>query len=137
MIECKEIFGNPHVLVVDNLHLVCILISFFNNRIVGGGTRPQWYLGSGPRCGTGSLGEYKTPGMRQSVWDGLWRPAGAFFQIGLGCVMSHHHIDGLCTFQFKFWRENSKWSSCQQSVAKIWFQLQKTISCWSDLSLFA
>ena len=25
-----------------------------------------------------------------SVWDGLWRPGGAFFQIGLGCVMSHH-----------------------------------------------
>ena len=21
---------------------------------------------------------------------GLWRPGGAFFQIGLGCVMSHH-----------------------------------------------
>ena len=26
-----------------------------------------------------------------SVWDGLWRPGGAFFQIGFGCVMSHHH----------------------------------------------
>ena len=25
-----------------------------------------------------------------SIWDGLWRPGGAFFQIGLGCVMSHH-----------------------------------------------
>ena len=25
-----------------------------------------------------------------SVWDGLQRPGGAFFQIGLGCVMSHH-----------------------------------------------
>ena len=49
-----------------------------------------------------------------SAWDGLWRPGGAFFQIGLGCVMSHHHIEGLCTFLFKFWRENSKWSSCQQ-----------------------
>ena len=55
--------------------------------------------------------------MPDSVRGGLWRPGGAFFQIGLGCVMSHHHIDGLCTFQFKFWRENSKWSSCQQSVA--------------------
>ena len=32
-----------------------------------------------------------------SVWDGLWRPGGAFFQIGFGCVMSHHHIEGLCT----------------------------------------
>ena len=37
-----------------------------------------------------------------SAWDGLWRPGGAFFQIGLGCVMSHHHIEGLCTFLFKF-----------------------------------
>ena len=36
----------------------------------------------------------------ESVWDGLWRPGGAFFQIGLGCVMSHHHIEGLCTFLF-------------------------------------
>ena len=31
-----------------------------------------------------------------SVWDGLWRPGGAFFQIDFGCVMSHHHIKGLC-----------------------------------------
>ena len=51
-----------------------------------------------------------------SVWDGLWRPGGAFFQIGFGCVMSHHHIEGLCTFLFKFWRENSKLSLCQQLV---------------------
>ena len=28
--------------------------------------------------------------MPLSIWDGLWRPGGAFFQIGLGCVMSHH-----------------------------------------------
>ena len=28
--------------------------------------------------------------MPDSVRDGLWRPGGAFFQIGLGCVMSHH-----------------------------------------------
>ena len=47
-------------------------------------------LGSGPRCGTGSLGQYKTPDMLDSVPDGLWRPGGAFFQIGLGCVMIHH-----------------------------------------------
>ena len=26
----------------------------------------------------------------ESARDGLWRPGGAFFQIGLGCVMSHH-----------------------------------------------
>ena len=28
--------------------------------------------------------------MRDYVWDGLWRPGGAFFQIGLSRVMSHH-----------------------------------------------
>ena len=36
------------------------------------------------------MGQYKTHGIGESVWDGLWRPGGAFFQIGLGCVMSHH-----------------------------------------------
>ena len=46
--------------------------------------------GSGPRCGTDGLGQYKTPDMPDSVRDGLWRPGGAFFQIGLGCMMSHH-----------------------------------------------
>ena len=40
--------------------------------------------------------------MPDSIRDGLWRPEGAFFQIGLGCVMSHHHIEGLCIFLFKF-----------------------------------
>ena len=44
-------------------------------------------LGSGPRYGTDSLGQYKTPDMLESVRDGLWRPGGAFFQIGLGCVI--------------------------------------------------
>ena len=47
-------------------------------------------------------------------------PLGArrsLFQIGFGCVMSHHHREGLCTILFKFWRENSKWSSCQQLVS--------------------
>ena len=59
--------------------------------------------GSGPRCQTGGLGQYKTYDMGESVWDGPWRPGGAFFQTGLGCVMSHHqsphrralHIPGL------------------------------------------
>ena len=55
-----------------------------------GGTRPQGCLGSGPRCGTDGLGQYKTHGIAESVRDGLRRPGGAFFQIGLGCVMSHH-----------------------------------------------
>ena len=36
-----------------------------------------------------------------AIRDGLWRPGGAFFQIGFGCVMSHHHREGLCTFLFK------------------------------------
>ena len=54
--------------------------------------------------------------MLDSLQNGLWRPGGAFFQIGFGCVMSHHHIEGLCIFLFKFWRENSKWSSCQQKA---------------------
>ena len=27
------------------------------------------------------------------------------------------HVIGLCTFLFKFWWENSKWSSCQQLVS--------------------
>ena len=60
-------------------------------------------LRSGPKAGTDGLGQYKTPGMRESVRDGLWRPGEAFFQIGFACVMSHHHIEGLCIFLFKFW----------------------------------
>ena len=48
-----------------------------------------------------------TRSLRQSVWDGLWRPGTAFFQIGLGCVMSHRHIEGLCLFLFKFLQEKS------------------------------
>ena len=66
--------------------------------MVRGGTSPQGYLGLGLGCGTGSLGQYKTPDMPESARDGLWRPGEAFFQIGLGCVMSHHHTEGLCTF---------------------------------------
>ena len=51
--------------------------------------------GSGPRCEPEGLGQYKTPpDMLESVRNGLWRPGGAFFQIGIGCVMSHHHIEG-------------------------------------------
>ena len=54
--------------------------------------------GSGPRGGTGGLGQYKTYDMGESVWDGPWRPGGAFFQTGLGCEMSHHHIEGRIAF---------------------------------------
>ena len=43
--------------------------------------------GSGPRGGTGGLGQYKTYDMGESVWDGPWRPGGAFFQTGLGCAL--------------------------------------------------
>ena len=81
-----------------------ILELLFWNRIIlffiiewSGGTSPQGHLGLGPWCGTGRLGHYKIPGMRHSVWDGLWRPAEAFFQIGLGCVMSHQHTVYSCS----------------------------------------
>ena len=47
-------------------------------------------LGSGPRCGTDGLGQYKTPYIPESVRDGLWRPEEAFIQTGFGCVMNHH-----------------------------------------------
>ena len=71
--------------------------------------------------------------MRHSVWDGLWRPGEAFFQIGLGCVMSHHHIVGLCTFLLKFWREDWKCISCQQNlypVAQIRLNSHKIVYSW-------
>ena len=73
---------------------IIVLLSLINNWIARGSLR-MGPLRSGPRCGTDGLGQYKTPGMWHSVWDGLWRPGGAFFQIGFGCVMSHHHIEGL------------------------------------------
>ena len=41
--------------------------SLTNNRIVRRGTSPQGYLGAGPRVGTDGVGEYKTPGMRESI----------------------------------------------------------------------
>ena len=47
-------------------------------------------LGSGPRCGTDGLDQYKTPEGWGPVRDGPWRPGGAFFQIGLDCVMIYH-----------------------------------------------
>ena len=77
------------------------------------GDWPQGPSRSGSRCGTGGLGQYKTHGLVLHFQKCLWRPGGSFFQIGLDCVMSHHHIEGLCTFLFKFWQENSKWCSCQ------------------------
>ena len=48
--------------------------------------------GSGVRSKVGVrlIGIRKSHTEDYSAWDGLWRPGGAFFQIGLGCVMSHH-----------------------------------------------
>ena len=53
---------------------------------------PQRPSRSDPGCGTDGSGQYKTPDMPDSVRHGLWRPGGAFFQIGLACVMSHHQL---------------------------------------------
>ena len=43
------------------------------------GFRTWGHLGLGPRCWTGSWGQYQTPEMPESVQDSLWRPGGAFF----------------------------------------------------------
>ena len=110
--------------------------SLINNRIVGGLAR----LGLDPRCGTDGLGQYKTPDMWYSVWDGLWRPGEAFLQIGLGCVMSRHHIVGLCRFLLKFWREDWKCISCQQNlypVAQIRLNSHKIVYSWIRAFLVA
>ena len=48
-------------------------------------------LGSGPRCGTDGLGQYKTPDMRDSVRDDLWRPGGAFCRL-TRALCSHQSI---------------------------------------------
>ena len=48
-------------------------------------------LVQGARCGTTRGGQCKKFGMVLDIAHGLWRQAGAFFQIGFGCVMSHHH----------------------------------------------
>ena len=88
-----------------------VLESLINNWMV----RVSWGLGAsgvGSKVWVLTIGVLVVNPERDSVWDGLWRPGGAFFQIGLGCVMSHHNKEGLCTFLFKSWRENSKWSSC-------------------------
>ena len=74
--------------------------------------------GAGSKVWVLTIGVLEVNPEGDSVWDGLWRPGEAFFQIGLDCLMSHHNIGGLCTFWFKFWRENSKWSSCQQLVTE-------------------
>ena len=94
--------------------------SFFYNQIVAKRIKNR---ASGVRS-KGWGWQVRLPGVWQYPWlhmGGLWRPRGAYFQIGFGCVMSHHqcqHTEGLCTFQFKFWRENSKWSTCQQLVTE-------------------
>ena len=70
-----------------------------------------------PMGGFGKLGNQEYRGMPASSNFGLWRPGGAFFAEPF-CVMSYHHTEGLCTFLFEFWRENSKLSSCQQLVTQ-------------------
>ena len=55
--------------------------------------RRLWDLGAsgvGSKVWVLTLGVLEVNPEVESVWDGLWRPGGAFFQIGLGCVMSHH-----------------------------------------------
>ena len=75
--------------------------------------------------------------MLESVRDGLWRPGGAFFQIGLGCVMSHHqsphrralHIPVLILagkFKMEFLPTVSHWKGFP--VAQICPNLQKIVS---------
>ena len=103
------------------------MVSFFIINLF----RSNWPQGpprSDSRCGTDGLGQYKTRGLVHHFQKCLWRP-GAFFQIGLGCVMTHHHIEGPCTFVFKFWQEYSKWSSCQQLVLQKYSVLHRECFC--------
>ena len=46
--------------------------------------------GVGSKVWVLTLGVLEVNPELDSKQDGLWRPGGAFFQIGLGCVMSHH-----------------------------------------------
>ena len=48
--------------------------------------------GSGVRSKVGVrlIGVRKSHTEDYSAWDDLWRPGRAFFQIGLGCLMSHY-----------------------------------------------
>ena len=64
--------------------------SLINNWMV----TKSWGLGAsgvGSKVGVLTIRVPEANPERDSVRDGLWRPGGAFFQIGLGCVMSHHH----------------------------------------------
>ena len=72
-------------------------ISLLNNRM---GTLIQGLgaSGVGSKVWVLTIGVLEVNPERDSVRDGLWRPGGAFFQIGLACVMSHHHRVGLCTY---------------------------------------
>ena len=82
--------------------------------------------------------------MRESVRDGLWRPGGAFFQIGLGCVMSHHqsphrralHIPVLILagkFKMEFLPTVSHWKGFP--VAQICPNLHKIVSSYKGTCL--
>ena len=48
------------------------------------------------------LGKFKTPDVWKSVQDGLWRPGGAFFQIGFGWVKIHNGVPATVTLTKAF-----------------------------------
>ena len=70
------------------------LRSAYKNQFIIDDSSPGiWGTGCGgvcPRGGGVRLAQYKNFGMVLGMVFCLWRPGGAFFQIGLGCVMSHH-----------------------------------------------
>ena len=76
----------------DKVYSFCLsflVLSFFIIRweVRGCGMRPPRPPLMG---GSDRLGSWEYCGMPALSNFGLWRPGGAFFQIGLGCVMSHH-----------------------------------------------
>ena len=75
-------------------------ISFFNNRMVTKLLAPEAFK-VGSKVQVRCLREIEGHTEGVAIRDGLWRPGGAFFQIGLGCVMSHHHIEAILAGNFK------------------------------------
>ena len=54
-------------------------------------TRNAWtQVWMGSKVWVLTLGILEVNSEVDSLWDGLWRPGGAFFQMGFGFVMSHH-----------------------------------------------
>ena len=84
---CPKIEVNKYIRIGETLHLRCLRrplvyqayffhsclthlgsISLSNNRVgIGSGQWGQGHLGSGPRCGSGSLDHYKSPDMLDST----------------------------------------------------------------------